>query len=135
MTTNPSAEAPLAFVYDRCATTNLAMLELRLAALAEYVEERHWRLGGRFVDYGDDALIRDMRPQFEQLLAAIESHPGQERLCLVFNWGRLSHDVEHRQTFTHRVLGVGGWLETLDGESARIGSVPDGRLTCGPVVV
>jgi hypothetical protein len=126
---------PLAYIYDRCATDNRAYLDLRMAALGEYVTERGWDRGGFFIDYGDDALIRGSRPEFDALVSALESAPpGVERLCLVFDWGRLSHDVDHRQAFTRRVLGAGAWLETIDGESARIGAVPDGRLTSGPVV-
>ncbi|MEU1599923.1 recombinase family protein [Streptomyces sp. NPDC005708] len=126
---------PLAYVYDRCVTDSLVNLELRLSALGEYATERRWGWGGWFVDYGDAALTANDRPEFEAMLRAIESAgPGVERLCLVHNWGRLSHDTGHRQTFTRRILTAGAWLETIDGESARIGAAPDGRLTSGPVI-
>jgi DNA invertase Pin-like site-specific DNA recombinase len=128
-------DAPMAYIYDRCVTDSLVNLELRLSALGEYVTERGWTYGGRFVDYGDAALTTDHRPEFEALLRAVEGvGPGVERLCLVFSWGRLSHDTGHRQDFVRRILGAGAWLETIDGECARLGAVPDGRLTAGPVI-
>jgi hypothetical protein len=129
-----TAPPPLAFLYDRCLTSNAAMLELRCTALAEYVEERGWAQAGYFVDYGDAALTNDNRPAFDELLRTMGRATGLERVCLVYDWGRLSHDADHRQEFTRRALGAGGWLETIGGETVTIGAVPDGRLTGAPVV-
>ncbi|MGW1157759.1 recombinase family protein [Streptomyces sp. NPDC002519] len=126
---------PLAYIYDRCATSNTAVLSLRLAALGEYVQERGWHLGGTFVDHGDDALTSDRRPEFESLVCTIREAPDSDRVCLLYDWGRLSHDVDHRQEFVHRVLGAGGWLANLSGETVRVNAVPDGRLTGAPQVI
>ncbi|MFJ3339376.1 recombinase family protein [Streptomyces sp. NPDC086766] len=125
---------PKAYIYDRCVTDSRATLELRLAALGEYVTERGWQDGGRFVDYGDDALTSDARPQFDELLHAVHEASGEDRVCLVFDWGRLSHDADHRQDFARRVLGAGAWLATVGGDSIRLSAVSTGRLTDGPVI-
>ncbi|MDO0927288.1 recombinase family protein [Streptomyces sp. TG1A-8] len=130
-----TAPPVLAFVYDRCATTNRAMLELRLAACTEHLVEHGWDSAGQFVDRGDDALTNDTRPQFDEMLRTITQAAGRERVCLMFDWGRLSHDVGHRQDFTHAALGAGAWLATVNGESVRMGAVPDGRLTGAPQVI
>ncbi|MFG3287239.1 recombinase family protein [Streptomyces sp. NPDC048179] len=124
----------LAYVYDRCATTNTAMLELRLAACVEHLVERGWGPAGQFIDRGDDALT-NKRPAFDDMLRAMTEDAGRERVCLVYDWGRLSHDRDHQQEFTHSVLGAGGWLATVAGESVRVGIVPDGRLTGAPQVI
>ncbi|MFF5020252.1 recombinase family protein [Streptomyces sp. NPDC001165] len=129
-----AAPPPLAFTYDRCVTSNPAMLDMRLQACAEHLAEQGWSDGGQFVDHGDDALTHDTRPAFDELLRAMVADSGRERVCLVYNWGRLSHDAVRRQEFTHSVLGAGGWLATITGEAVRIGAVPHGRLTLAPVI-
>ncbi|MFE5037133.1 recombinase family protein [Streptomyces sp. NPDC056683] len=126
--------AVLAYVYDRCATTNTAMLDLRLAACVEHLVERGWEPAGQFIDRGDDALTNN-RPAFDGMLRAMTKAAGRERVCLVFDWGRLSHDPDHRQEFTHAALGAGAWLAAVDGDSVRLGAVRDGRLTNAPQVI
>lgn len=136
MTAPPPAPPPvLAYIYDRCATANQAHLDLRLAACTEHLVERGWTAAGRFIDYGDNALTSDIRPAYDLMLRAMAEDAGRERVCLVFDWGRLSHDVGHRQEFVHAALGVGAWLATVHGESVRIGAVPDGRLTDAPLAL
>lgn len=130
-----NAPPVLAFVHDRCVTENRAMLELRLAACTEYFVERGWDSAGQFIDRGDDALTNDTRPQFDAMLRAMTEAAGRERVCLVFDWGRLSHDAMHRQEFTHAALGAGAWLTTVGAESVRMGAVPDGRLTSATQVI
>lgn len=125
---------PLAYIYDRCATTNTAMIELRLRACAEYVEEQGWGWGGWWVDKDDAALTNDDRPAFDSLVRSMDASPGTPRVCLVADWGRLSHDTEHRQVFARRIFLAGGWLATVGGESVRSGEVPNGRLNDAPQV-
>lgn len=131
----PTAPPVLAFVYDRCATLNRAMLELRLVACTEHLVKRGWDPVGQFVDYGDDALANDDRPRFGEMLRAMTRAAGRERVCLVFDWGRLSHDVDRRQEFTHAALDAGAWLTTVDGQSVRMGAVPNGRFMSVPQVI
>ena len=130
-----SAPPVLAFIYDRCVTSNPALLDLRLIACTEHLAERGWDGGGRFVDFGDNALSNAARPAFDDMLRAMTQAADRERVCLVYDWGRLSHDATHRQEFTHAVLGAGAWLATVDGEAVRMGGVPDGRLTGAPQVI
>lgn len=130
-----SAAPPLAYVYDRCVTPNPAMLELRLATCAEYVTEQGWEWGGQWVDKGDDALTSDRRPAFDALVCSMQSTPAVPRVCLVYDWGRLSHSREQQRAFARRVLVAGGWLATIGGETTRIDAIPDGRLTTAPQVV
>ncbi|MEU9925129.1 recombinase family protein [Streptomyces griseoluteus] len=129
-----TAPPVLAFIYDRCATSNQAMLDLRLAACTEHLAERGWDVGGQYVDNGNDALTDNARPAFDRMLRGMAEVTGRDRVCLVYDWGRLSHDSSHRQEFAHAVLGAGGWLSTIDGESVRFGATPTGRLTAGPVI-
>jgi DNA invertase Pin-like site-specific DNA recombinase len=131
MTTPP----PLAFVYDRCVTSNPVMLDARLTCCTQRLIERGWDPAGQFIDRGDEALTSDARPAFERMLRAMTEAVGRKRVCLVYDLGRLSHDAEHRQQFVHAALGAGAWLATIDGESVGVGAVPDGRLTSVPAVI
>ena len=130
-----TAPPPLAYIYARCVTSNPALLDLRLSACTEYLAEQGWHGAGRFVDFGDDALTKGPRPEFDAMLRAMREAAGRERVCLVYDWGRLSHDLDHRQKFTDAVLATGAWLTTVGGQTVRAGAVPDGRLTAGPVIV
>ncbi|MGI5380741.1 hypothetical protein ACQEV2_42470 [Streptomyces sp. CA-251387] len=79
-----SSAPPLAYIYDRCATANPAMMELRLRACSEYVEEQGWGWGGWFVDKGDDPLTSDRRPALDNLVHSIQAvSPDTERVCLL----------------------------------------------------
>ncbi|MFJ5841882.1 hypothetical protein ACIQGO_34940 [Streptomyces shenzhenensis] len=126
-----SAAPPLAYIYDRCATDNRVVLDLRLHALGEYVKERGWGWGGSWVDEGDRALISDDRPAFDTLVRSMEASLGRERVCLVYDWGRLCHDRIHRQVFARRILLAGGWLSTISGDIVRHGAI-EGSLTTTP---
>jgi DNA invertase Pin-like site-specific DNA recombinase len=128
-----STAPPLAYIYDRCVTDNTAMMELRLRACGEYVAEQGWRWGGWFVDKGDDALTNERRPGFDNMLNAMGAATG-ERVCLLYDWGRLSHDAQQQRTFAHRVLLTGGWLQTTGGDMVRSDGSRNGRLTAAPEV-
>jgi hypothetical protein len=123
-------QKPLAFIYDRHATENTTVLEMRLKACAKYVSANGWGFGGWWVDKGDDALTDDRRPAFDILLRTLQAtgsnHP---RVCLVHNWERLSRDYEARRTFARRILLVGGWVETTSGETTKPGDNRCGLLT------
>jgi DNA invertase Pin-like site-specific DNA recombinase len=127
---------PLAFIYDRHATANKVILQLRLEACAQYVEARGWDIGGWFLDTGDDALSNDKRPSFNAMLNTLRSAGADtRRVVLVNDWDRLTRDREACGLFTSRVLQSGGWVETCRGEQR----TPDGRytqvgrLTSGPI--
>jgi DNA invertase Pin-like site-specific DNA recombinase len=114
-------ERPLAFIYDRHATANKVMLQLRLEACAQYAEAQGWQIGGWFVDEGDDALTTDKRPAFEAMLNTVRAASiDVPRVCLVHDWDRLSHDQESRRLLTRRVLHLGTWVETCHGEQHRL---------------
>ncbi|MFD8263115.1 recombinase family protein [Streptomyces griseoluteus] len=125
----------LAFVYDRCLTANRSVLDLRLAVCTEYLAERGWTVGGRFVDFGDHALTDVHRPAFDEMLRAMVEASGRERVCLLHDWGRLSHTAGDRRGLASAVLGVGAWLSTVDGDSVGPGALPTGRVTAAPQVV
>ncbi|MCQ4081757.1 recombinase family protein [Streptomyces sp. RB6PN25] len=132
-----TAEQPaLAYVYDRHATANTVVLRLRLQVCAQYAEAQGWMIGGWFVDEGDDALTNDRRPAFEAMLNTIRvAGVDTPRVCLAYDWDRLSRDQEARGLLTRRVLHLGAWVETCCGEQRR----PDGtwvqraRLTTAPI--
>ncbi|MBV9022939.1 MAG: recombinase family protein [Streptomycetaceae bacterium] len=121
---------PLAFIYDRHATEDTTVLEMRLKACAKYVSAQGWGFGGWWVDKGDDALTDDRRPAFDILLHTLQAtsadHP---RVCLVHDFERLSRDDQARRIFTRRILLTGGWGETTRGETTKPGDNKRGLLT------
>ncbi|MDF2260702.1 recombinase family protein [Streptantibioticus ferralitis] len=130
-----SHQTPLVFIYDRCATQDTRELERRLKACAEYVSTYGWGFGGWWRDSGDYALTNDRRPAFDTLLRTMQAVGDCPRVCLVYDWDRLSRDVQARDLMTRHVLLLGAWVETCDGEkrtpSGKHRQV--GRLTSGPV--
>ncbi|MBL1091143.1 MULTISPECIES: hypothetical protein [Streptomyces] len=133
-----SAVAPLAFVYDRCASRGLrarSQLEMRMTGCHAYADGRGWALaGGRWIDRGSDALSTQ-RPCLSALVDAMRAEAGRrEVLCLVHNWGRLAADATHRLMFQRRIVEAGGWTCTTFGETDRraraalaVGSAGAGR--------
>lgn len=117
----PDAETPwLAFVYDRLATTNTVILELRLQKCAQYAEAKGWTIGGWFLDEGTDALTNDHRPAFDHLLNAVRNAGADvPRVVLVHDWTRFSRDEDARGLFTRRIIHLGASAETCDGEHRR----------------
>ena len=114
---------PLAFIYDRHVTVIEDELDRRLNACMAYLSEHGWDFAGQWIDRGDHALTDDHRPEFDALLRAITAAGDRPRVCLIHDWGRLSHDMATRGLMTRRVLLLGGWVETCRGEKR----TPDGR--------
>lgn len=130
---------PIVYVYDRHAydretADNVVELQKRLEGCAKYAAERGWDFGGWWLDKGDDALA-DRRPAFDALLRTAQAAGDRPRICLVHDWGRLSHDREARERMIRRVLLAGGSAETCDGErrTPGDGQIQVGRPTPGPV--
>lgn len=107
--------APLAFVYDRCASRSHSHLDMRLIGCDAYADRRGWVLAGRWLDLGDHALSEG-RPQ---LAALIENMRETRRpaLCLIHNWGRLAVDNEQRLLIQQRIARAGGSVVTTFDES------------------
>ncbi|WP_431999347.1 recombinase family protein [Streptomyces sioyaensis] len=113
--------APVAFVYDRCASRSVRYLEMRLLGCDSYVDRMGWSMAGRWIDRGEEALT-EQRPKLAALLGAMqEAAAERDVLCLVHDWGRLAADDEHRMSLRKRVVAAGGWTETTFGESDRHG--------------
>ena len=109
--------APLAFVYDRCASRSQRPLDMRLIGCHAYADRKGWVLAGRWLDLGDAAL-GSARPQLGELLAAMRAAaPGREVVCLVHNWSRLAHDVQDRIAMQQRIAQTGGYAATTFDES------------------
>jgi DNA invertase Pin-like site-specific DNA recombinase len=119
-------QPPVAFIYDRHAIANRAVLQLRLEACAQYADAQGWGIGGWFLDIGDDALTNDKRPSFDAMLNTLRSAGSDTaQVVLVHDWVRLSRDRKACGLFTRRVLQSGGWVETCRGDKR----TPDGRYT------
>jgi DNA invertase Pin-like site-specific DNA recombinase len=132
MTFRTDGPAPLVFIYDRHATANKVILQLRLEACAQYAEARGWEIGGWFLDTGDDALTDHRRPSFEAMLNTCRSADAEiPRVVLVHDWDRLTRDGWQRRIFARRVTLAGGWVETIAGESTK--DDQRGRLTSAPI--
>jgi hypothetical protein len=134
MTTDQS---PLAFIYDRCATANTAVLERRLQVCREYVTAHGWGFGGWWLDRGGQALTNDQRPAFDRLLDTMRSTPlSTPRVCLIQDWGRFAHSFEGREQLTRRVLALRGWVQTCGGDTRTSDGrqMQRGRLSDGPVI-
>jgi hypothetical protein len=128
-----AASRPLAFIYDRHATEDSTVLEMRLKACAKYVSSQGWGFGGWWVDKGDDALTNDRRPAFDILLRALQATGSSyPRVCLVHDFERLSRDDQTRRLFARRVLLAGGWVETTSGETTKPGDRHHGLITTPP---
>ncbi|WP_269859575.1 recombinase family protein [Streptomyces sp. RPT161] len=125
----------MAFIYDRCATQNTFVLELRLRECAKYTSEHGWGFGGWWVDEGDDALTDDHRPGFDGLERAVRQAGDRPKVCLVFDWARLSNDDWNRRIFARRVMLAGGWVETVRGETTKPSDAQRGLLTGAPQVI
>jgi DNA invertase Pin-like site-specific DNA recombinase len=130
----PDEETPwLAFVYDRHATKNTVVLDLRLAHCARYAEAKGWTIGGWFLDHGTDALTNDHRPAFATMLNAVRNAGADiPRVVLVHDWYRFSRDDEARGLLTRRIIHLGANVETCDGEQRRADgtyTTPQGRLS------
>lgn len=128
-------QTPLVFIYDRCCTQDATELERRLKACAKYVSAQGWGFGGWWRDNGDAALTNDRRPAFDTLLRTMQAAGDCPRVCLVYSWDRLSRDMQARGQMTRRVLLLGGWVETCDGEKRTAGGseLRAGRLSSGPI--
>ncbi|GAA2309815.1 hypothetical protein OHT20_06535 [Streptomyces caniferus] len=119
MTASLYAQAPLAFVYDRCASSRTRRdLDMRLLACQAYVDRMRWVLAGRrWLDLGAHALGTH-RPAVAALTEAMRAEAGRRPvLCLVHTWGRLATDDTHRLQLQQRIIEAGGWTVTTFGES------------------
>ncbi|WP_432002994.1 recombinase family protein [Streptomyces sioyaensis] len=115
------AVAPVAFVYDRCASRSYRQLEMRMIGCDGYTDRMGWVLAGRWIDLGENALTMQ-RPRLGALLGTMrEESARREVLCLVHNWGRLSADDADRLALQSRIVEAGGWTGTTFGESDRRG--------------
>jgi hypothetical protein len=123
-----AGHAPLAFVYDRCATRCQRHLDMRLMGCHAFADRKGWVLAGRWLDLGDYAL-RLERPQFAVLVSALrKASARRDVVCLVHNWGRLGADHEDRLVFQQRIAEAGGHVVTAFDESdARAPFVLAGR--------
>jgi hypothetical protein len=116
-----SVIAPVAFVYDRCASRSYRQLEMRMTGCDSYADRMGWSLAGRWIDLGEDALTAQ-RPKLGALVDAMQEEAARrEVLCLVHNWGRLAADDTERLALQTRIVKAGGWSETTFGESDRHG--------------
>jgi DNA invertase Pin-like site-specific DNA recombinase len=128
---------PLALIYDRHATANKVVLQLRLETCTQYAEAKGWQIGGWFLDTGDDALTDHQRPAFDAMLNTVRSASADiPRVVLIHDWDRLSRDQKALDLFTRRVLQLGASVETCRGEQR----TPDGRYTqvgrlTGPITI
>lgn len=112
-------EAPaLAFIYDRETTSDTGRMMERVAACHAYVERMGWRLRGLWMDTGDDALHAHRRPQWRAMVAEMEGQPtGAKLVCLVADWGRVSHDPHDSVDLRQMVSRAGGVVATVTGET------------------
>lgn len=114
-------QAPLAFVYDRCAGRAHRDVDMRLMGCHAYADGMGWVLagGGPWLDRGADALTHH-RPQLAEMLDRMRAEAARrEVLCLIHSWGRLATDHTHRLVLQQRIIEAGGWTNTTFGESDR----------------
>ncbi|MFJ9027551.1 hypothetical protein ACIRQP_03345 [Streptomyces sp. NPDC102274] len=110
---------PLAFIYDRHATSHRAPMDLRLDGCRNWAALHGWEIAGIWLDLGDNALIEDDRPQFDGLCRAMELYAGtREVLCLVHTWERLTRTGALPE-YLRRVAAAGGYTATCQGDDDR----------------
>jgi hypothetical protein len=112
----------LAFVYDRQFTPRLGPGTLRLEHCEEYAAETGMQVAGTWVDTGDHALSDTHRPRFDAMVSILRSSriEGRSVVCLVADWGRLSHDAGRQAAFRYRIATAGGYTVTAQGEDDRL---------------
>lgn len=127
-------KTPVAYIYDRHATTNTVILDMRLKACAKYVTAKGWGFGGWWLDKGDYALTDGHRPAFDTLLRTMQTGTAHPRVLLVYDWHRLSRNQQACGLMTRRALLLGGWVETTSGDKRTLDGRYEhaGRLTAGP---
>lgn len=112
-----AVNAPLAYVYDRCARRSQRLLDMRLTGCHAHADREGWVLAGTWLDLGDNAVGVD-RPQLGALVEAMrEAAPRRTVVCLVHHWGRLAADPGDRLALQQRIAGAGGQVATTFGES------------------
>lgn len=116
----PEVEPPLAFIYDRRATPNVAALDARLAACRDFAQARGWPLAGEYVDTGADAISGDSRPILDVLCAVMAgAAPTGPVVCLLTDWDRIARDPYDSARLRRRVAQAGGYCATAEGEHDR----------------
>ncbi|KUJ37186.1 hypothetical protein ACZ90_69655 [Streptomyces albus subsp. albus] len=121
----------LAFVYDRDATGNQAALQARLDRCREYAAARGWTVAGEWIDRGDAALMAS-RPALRYLAATVQEQLSEARrgdsrwrgVCLVADWGRISHDANVSAVLRRRIRSAGGHCVTTEGETDAPHQIP-----------
>lgn len=122
----------LAFIYDREATSQTDSLNRRIAVCRAYAATMKWNVVGQWVDRGDAALT-DRRPHWRGMVAAMEAQgQGRRIVCLVADWGRISHNDEESARLRRLVGLAGGVCVTASGEDDSGEGVGRGRLTSPP---
>ncbi|MFW6724344.1 recombinase family protein [Streptomyces sp. MAR4 CNY-716] len=105
----------LAFVYDRCSTSNTAALDARIERCRRYAVEHGWVLVGVWVDRGDRALCDDVRPEWRRMAGAMRQ-AATPPVCLVDTWDRISRDRAGGVALRLIVHQAGGYCVTTEGE-------------------
>ncbi|MES4903952.1 MULTISPECIES: recombinase family protein [unclassified Streptomyces] len=130
--TEEVAAPTLAFIYDREATSQTDSLNRRLATCRAYAARMKWEVAGQWIDRGDAALT-DRRPHWRGMVAAMEAQgQGSSFVCLVADWGRISHISEESVRLCQLVSLAGGVCVTAGGEDDSEEGASRGRLTAPP---
>ncbi|MEU9791965.1 recombinase family protein [Streptomyces sparsogenes] len=122
----------LAFIYDREATAQTDSLNRRIGTCRAYAAKMKWEVAGQWVDRGDVALT-DRRPHWRGMVAAMEAQgQGRKIVCLVADWGRISHNDEESARLRRLVSLAGGVCVTARGEDDSGMGASRGRLSSPP---
>ncbi|MEU9792692.1 recombinase family protein [Streptomyces sparsogenes] len=132
MTEDVADSTTLAFIYDREATAQTDSLNRRIATCRAYATKMKWEVTGQWVDRGDVALT-DRRPHWRGMVAAMQAQgQGRKIVCLVADWGRISHNDEESARLRRLVSLAGGVCVTARGEDDSGEGASRGRLTSPP---
>lgn len=132
MTEDVTGSATLAFIYDREATAQTGSVNERIAKCRDYAARMKWDVAGQWIDRGDAALT-DRRPHWRGMVAAMEAQgQGRSLVCLVADWGRISHIGAASARLRQLVSDAGGVCVTVDGENDSGKGAGRGRLGSPP---
>lgn len=127
-----SRTQPVVVIYDRAASSTAqsrVAVHLRLRACGEMAIAQEWRIGGWYMDTGEDALSDFTRPALDRAVLALQQLPREvPKYLLVHDWGRLSHSHAVQRVIGRRVELVYGEVCTVAGlpnERARHGRAQD----------
>jgi hypothetical protein len=127
-------ESPVvAYVYDRQMVPDGDALRVRMGAIVAYADVERMRIGGYWLDKGEDATSLAHRPALDFLCNKMRYDVAEgavvRPVCLVYDVERIAVDERVRGGLIARVFAAGGIVRTVKGQWL----TPDGVALHTPI--